>query len=90
MITLRGAKALTPDGLVQTDISVSDGLLVLGEVAGSRMIEVEGATVIPGLIDIQINGGWGHDFTSEPESIWKVGERLPETGVTVVRPHNRE
>ncbi len=82
MITLRGAKALTPDGLVQTDISVSDGLLVLGKVAGSRMIEVEGATVIPGLIDIQINGGWGHDFTSEPESIWKVGERLPETGVT--------
>jgi N-acetylglucosamine-6-phosphate deacetylase len=82
VITLRGAKALTPDGLVQTDVSVSEGLLVLGEVDGSRVIEVESATVIPGFIDIQINGGWGHDFTSEPESIWEVGERLPETGVT--------
>jgi N-acetylglucosamine-6-phosphate deacetylase len=82
VITLRGGKALTPDGLVQTDISVSDGLLVLGEVDGSRVVDIEGATVIPGLIDVQINGGWGHDFTSEPESIWEVGKRLPETGVT--------
>jgi N-acetylglucosamine-6-phosphate deacetylase len=82
VITLRGAKALTPDGLVQTDVSVSDGLLVLGEVDGSRVIDIGGATIVPGLIDIQTNGGWGHDFTSNPESIWEVGERLPETGVT--------
>jgi N-acetylglucosamine-6-phosphate deacetylase len=80
--TLRGAKALTPDGLVQSDVSVSGNLIVLGEVDGSRVIDDEGATIVPGLIDIQTNGGWGHDFTSDPESIWEVGERLPETGVT--------
>jgi N-acetylglucosamine-6-phosphate deacetylase len=43
-------------------------------------------TIIPGLIDIQTNGGWGHDFTSDPESIWEVGRRLPETGVTSFLP----
>jgi N-acetylglucosamine-6-phosphate deacetylase len=34
-----------------------------------------------GLIDIQINGGWGHDFTTDPETIWDVGRHLPQTGV---------
>ncbi len=35
-----------------------------------------------GFIDVQINGGWGHDFTADPSSIWEVGRHLPETGVT--------
>jgi N-acetylglucosamine-6-phosphate deacetylase len=35
-----------------------------------------------GFIDVQINGGWGHDFTADPSSIWEVGRQLPETGVT--------
>ncbi|MEX1126101.1 MAG: N-acetylglucosamine-6-phosphate deacetylase [Acidimicrobiia bacterium] len=86
MITLRGGKALTPDGLVETDVTTVEGRLVLGAVDGSRVIDVTGTTIIPGLIDIQTNGGWGHDFTSDPESIWDVGRRLPETGVTSFAP----
>jgi N-acetylglucosamine-6-phosphate deacetylase len=86
VITLRGGKALTPDGLVQTDVTAADGRLVLGAVDGSRVIDVSGTTIIPGLIDLQTNGGWGHDFTSDPESIWEVGRRLPETGVTSFLP----
>jgi N-acetylglucosamine-6-phosphate deacetylase len=82
VITLRGGKALTPDGLVQTDVTAAEGRLVLGAVDGSRVIDVTGTTIIPGLIDIQTNGGWGHDFTGDPESVWEVGRRLPETGVT--------
>jgi len=43
--------------------------------------------VVPGgLIDIQVNGGWGHDFTSDPTTIWDVGARLPSTGVTAFVP----
>jgi N-acetylglucosamine-6-phosphate deacetylase len=42
------------------------------------MIENDSAS---GFIDVQINGGWGHDFTADPSSIWEVGGRLPETGV---------
>ena len=38
--------------------------------------------IFPGLIDLQINGAYGHDFTSDPFSIWQVGARLPEQGVT--------
>jgi N-acetylglucosamine-6-phosphate deacetylase len=43
----------------------------------------DGAT---GFLDIQINGGWGHDFTADPSSVWEVGRRLPETGVTAFLP----
>ena len=48
----------------------------------SPVLDATGLTVVPGFIDIQINGAYGHDFTEDPGSIWTVGERLPETGVT--------
>ena len=45
-------------------------------------IDIDGLLVAPGLIDLQINGAYGSDFTSDPASIWSVGARLPEHGVT--------
>lgn len=36
----------------------------------------------PGWLDIQINGGFGFDFTSNPASIWEVAALLPGYGVT--------
>jgi len=45
-------------------------------------LDADGLTVVPGFIDIQVNGGYGHDFTEDPESMWEVGSRLPEQGVT--------
>lgn len=41
---------------------------------------------ISGFVDLQINGGFGHDFTSRPDSIWEVASRLPEHGVTAFLP----
>lgn len=45
-----------------------------------------GELVAPGLIDLQVNGAYGHDFTSDPSSIWEVGRRLPEQGVAAFLP----
>jgi N-acetylglucosamine-6-phosphate deacetylase len=42
--------------------------------------------VADGLIDLQINGAYGHDFTSDPESIWQVGRLLPQQGITSFLP----
>ena len=39
-----------------------------------------------GLVDLQINGGFGHDFTEDPESIWLVGEWLSRFGIDVFLP----
>lgn len=48
---------------------------------GGRM-----ATELPGFVDIQLNGGFGHDFTTDPHSIWNVGSLLPRLGVTAFVP----
>lgn len=52
----------------------------------AETLDLEGLIVAPGLIDTQINGGFGLDFTSEPEAIWGVGARLPEFGITSFLP----
>jgi N-acetylglucosamine-6-phosphate deacetylase len=79
---------LTADG------AITDALLVLEE---GRIIEVRSSpsaeelagadlrcagVIAPGFIDLQLNGGYGADFTIDPASIAHVAERLPATGVT--------
>lgn len=58
------------------------GHLIVSEPHDDEVIDASGMTVAPGLIDIQINGGFGLDFTQDPNTIWDVGQRLPELGVT--------
>ena len=63
------------------DVWIIDGI-VSSEATGLPCIDARGLTVVPGFVDIQINGAFGHDFTEDPTSIWDVGARLPEQGVT--------
>ena len=42
--------------------------------------------IAPGLIDLQVNGAYGFDFTADSASIAKVATRLPATGVTAFLP----
>jgi N-acetylglucosamine-6-phosphate deacetylase len=49
---------------------------------GVRQIDAQGLCLAPGFLDLQLNGGFGNDFTADPGSIWQVGERLPQYGVT--------
>ena len=49
-------------------------------------IEGAGLILIPGLIELQINGAFGLDFTAEPEIIFQVAEKLPCFGVTSFLP----
>lgn len=41
---------------------------------------------LPGFVDIQVNGGFGFDITSNPFVIWDLAARLPSTGVTAFLP----
>lgn len=82
MPTIRnGRKA----GWAVGDVHFHDGLIV-DEPVDDLTIDAGGHIVSPGFIDIQINGGFGHDFTQDPTTIWAVGERLPELGVTSFLP----
>jgi N-acetylglucosamine-6-phosphate deacetylase len=39
------------------------------------IVDGEGLIAALGLIDIQINGGFGLDFTADPSAIWEVGSQ---------------
>lgn len=41
---------------------------------------------VSGFVDLQVNGAFGHDFTSEPATIWEVARHLPQHGVTAFVP----
>ncbi|HEY7101062.1 MAG TPA: N-acetylglucosamine-6-phosphate deacetylase [Mycobacteriales bacterium] len=69
-------------------VAVSDGV-ILGVAAGetygdvSPDVDLPSGVLIPGLVDMQINGCFGVDFVAADAAGWaEVSARLPETGVT--------
>jgi N-acetylglucosamine-6-phosphate deacetylase len=53
--------------------------------AGGRL-DADGLLVVPGLVDLQVNGAAGVDLSSEPERLWDVAAHLPTRGVTSFLP----
>ena len=53
---------------------------------GAQRIDAADLILTPGFIDLQLNGGFGHDFTAEPGTIWSVAQHLPCHGVTAFLP----
>ncbi len=53
---------------------------------GAERLDAGGRLIAPGFIDLQLNGAFGLDFTAAPETIWEVGRRLPQYGVTAFLP----
>ena len=41
---------------------------------------------LPGFVDLQLNGAFGHDITTDPSKMWPIGERLLSHGVTAFLP----
>ncbi len=73
-------------------VAVSDGVIV-GVVAGETYggvrpdVDLPSGVLVPGLVDIQINGCFGVDFVAADPAGWaEVSRRLPETGVTSFQP----
>lgn len=91
MTFVAGGRVLTPGGVVRADLAIKDGRVsAIGAIGdpmeGPDVIDARGLLVVPGLVDIQINGGFGLDFTNNPATMWEVGARLPEYGVTTFLP----
>ena len=52
----------------------------------AAVIDASGLVVSPGLVDLQINGGYGHDLQHDPRVVWDLGRKLPRSGVTSFLP----
>jgi N-acetylglucosamine-6-phosphate deacetylase len=85
-LAVRGGRVLTPSGWRRDDVVVSRGRIARERERGAPAFDASGLSVVPGLIDLQVNGGLGRDFTLEPDSIWRVGGRLVRAGVTAFLP----
>lgn len=48
---------------------------------GITSITAQGCSLAPGFIDLQLNGGFGKDFTADPSAMIEVAQLLPPTGV---------
>ncbi len=59
---------------------------IVGEGERGLCVDAGGLRIAPGFIDLQVNGAFGRDFTSDPSSIWDVAARLPRFGVTAFLP----
>ncbi len=53
---------------------------------GAEVIDARGFHVVPGLIDLQLNGAFGLDFTANPDDIWAVAGQITRFGVTTFLP----
>jgi N-acetylglucosamine-6-phosphate deacetylase len=92
-LLIAGGRVLVERAWVDADVEVANGAISAVQrrsaerlASTTELLEATGLLVAPGLIDLQINGAFGHDFTGNPESIWEVGAMLPRSGVTSFLP----
>src|SRR5262249_52490169 len=60
----------------------AEGMLTSPQQSADVEVDLKEHLVVPGYIDLQINGLEDADFTSDPESVFRAAARLPSYGVT--------
>ncbi|TYL51471.1 amidohydrolase family protein [Nocardioides sp. BGMRC 2183] len=66
------------------DIVVVDGVIAAEDVGpvDGEVLDASGLRVLPGWLDLQVNGVAGIDLTNEPDRLWEAGVALAGFGVT--------
>ncbi len=80
------ARILLDHQLIEGELWVSGGKIIPPQEKADLEIDVGGNILAPGFIDLQINGGFGCDFSRNPEKIEEVAKQLLSFGVTSFLP----
>lgn len=94
MLAITNVTIITPSRTIQRgtvlirfgQIEAVDEWTEMSIPSGAGILDGSGLLLAPGFIDLQLNGGFGYDFTRNPESLWRVAARLPRHGVTSFLP----
>jgi N-acetylglucosamine-6-phosphate deacetylase len=90
MLYISGADILTPmERLTQHAVLIDgDRIAAVAPEAelplpeGAKRLGLAGGALVPGFIDLQVNGAFGHDFTATPGCIWDVAADCLRYGIT--------
>ncbi len=84
MLAITHATIVTPNGLIPNGtVLIADRRIhAVGgpELSPGPAADVRDATgliLAPGFLDLQVNGGFGLDFTAEPATLWDVAAHGP-------------
>lgn len=66
--------------------SIAGGIFVDVTPSGAERLALDRHLIVPGLIDLQVNGADGIDLTGDPDALWQVAAALPRFGVTSFLP----
>jgi len=95
MLAIGPSTVMTPEEAIAHGMVLVSGdrILAVGEAGrvrippGCETLEPrKGSTIVPGFIDLQVNGARGIDLTATPERILEVASALPFHGVTSFLP----
>ena len=89
MMLFYDANIFTPDGYVFGGFEVKNGRFaaILPGLQSGNGVDLGGAKVLPGLVDIHIHGAGGHDFSDgDVDGLAAVGRYLAAHGVTSFLP----
>ena len=80
-------RVLLPEGFVDATIAIAETRIasITRGIDAHADLRADG-WIAPGFIDLQINGAYGFDFTTDAGTAAQVARRLPETGVTAFLP----
>lgn len=80
------ARILKNHAIAEGDVWITNGKIIPQQEKADYTIDVHGMILAPGYIDLQINGGFGVDFSVDPHRVQEVADRLPQNGVTSFLP----
>lgn len=84
-LRFENATIYTPELSATRSLAIADGH-VAEAAPTAPCYDLTDLIIAPGLIDLQLNGAFSHDFTSDPNTIGAVAASLPQYGVTAFLP----